>query len=405
MKNAPTRTDENRKNLQKTTTLVDNIVKKDMGVILTKNIPKMLRLMKTHIGTLAASMSTAGPEKRPVFTKADEEKFIESTGIPFRDVTKAIQRCKLIKNNFITLNNEFYILTSVLTSYCYRNKVVYKDIELGKVLNLYIALRIYKTAFSSFFNRYPPNREVMDATLERLENNRFNIKKYKTIYNTIEYIANSHYDNFKDILENPIDDNITYYIINIFNRIKLMMKTISNLYYENHEKGIKQGTDMLESETDDGETYLNDVENISTLVTINARKIYTNFVSDSVCNPKILRTACNITKISQSKMVITVNSMISSRDQLIETLIIKILSYYYSNGGKQIKSSRFLNEMKDVYAVSNTANKLIMEIKEILSEILKKYSKTFLETNNISTLSNLKKTLFYYMIMYICHVV
>ena len=389
-----------RKKLQKTTTLVDYTIK-NMDSKIIKSLPNVIRVIRPHITKLSSLMSTPGPEKRPVFTKIDEKKFIDSTGIPFRSVTNAISKCKLIKKTFITQTNEFFILSSLLIFFHYKNKTIYKKVEIGKVLNLYMGLRIYKNAFSSFFPNYLPNPDVMAATIEGLDSNRYNLKKYKTIYNTIVYIADSHYENFEEILKDPIDDNIIYYIINLYNRIKLMMRTIANLYYENHEKGVKQGTDVLLNETDDGETYLSEVENVSSLIVINSRKIYMSFISDNICNPKILRSVCKNTKISLSKMTITINKMIRSRDELIETLIIKILTYFYMNGGKQIKSTKFISMMYNVYSVSNTTNNTVLEIKEILDKLMRKYSKEYLQTNNVSSISNLKKTLFLYLIFYI----
>lgn len=393
-----------RKIIHKTTTLVDETIK-GKDEILIKSIPNIIKSIKNHIESLSSSMATAGPEKRPLFTKNEERRFIDATGIHFDSVTKAIKDCKMISKDFLTQTNEFYILISILISFYYNKKSIINKIEFAKILNLYLALRIYKAAFGAFFKYYTPNKEVMDATIERLNSNRYNLKKYKTIYNTIVYIADSHYENFESLLKEPIDDNITYYIINLYNRIKLMMKTISNLYYENHKKGIKQGTEVLQSENDEGETYLNDIENVSTLITINSRKIFLSFISDSICNPKILKSVCNTTKISFSKMTITINSMIKSRDELIETLIKKMLSYYYTTGGKTLKSTKFINSMIECYAVSNSSNKMILEIKDLLDKLMKKYSREYLETNNVSSLSNLKKTLFYYLIFYTVNVV
>lgn len=393
-----------RKNLHKTTTLVDTIIGKRENT-LVRHVPNMIKIIRPHIDIISSSMATAGPEKRPVFTKLHERDFIDSTGIPFNDVTKGIKSCKLISKDYLILNNEFYILSSTLISYHKNNNTVFGKVEFAKILNLYLALRIYKAAFGAFFPSYLPNPDVMAATIERLNSNRFNLKKYKTIYNTIVYIADSHYENFNDVLKDPIDDNITYYITNIYGRIKHMMRTISNIYYDYHKKGIKQGTDMMQSEADDGEMYLNDIENVSTLVNINSRKIYISFISDSVCNAKILRSVCSKTNISFSKMTSTINRMISSRDPLLEELITKMLSYFYTSGGRHIKSTKFLNMMVNVYSVSNTTNQSVLEIKEILHQLMVKYSKSFLETNNVGTISNLKKTLFLYIVFFSVEVI
>ncbi|MFW6047395.1 MAG: hypothetical protein ACOCP4_06405, partial [Candidatus Woesearchaeota archaeon] len=139
-----------RKNLHNTTVLVDEILRGNEKVI-DKNVTNMVKMMRSHMNKLSSLMSTPGPEKRPVFTKIHEKEFIDSTGIKFDSVTKAIRKCDLIDEKFVTQNNEFYILISILIAYHYKKKSVINKNSLGKILTLYLALRIYKAAFGAFF--------------------------------------------------------------------------------------------------------------------------------------------------------------------------------------------------------------------------------------------------------------
>jgi len=391
--------DSKPRKIVESTTLMDSIIIGNEKEI-EKHVMNTLRIMKPHMNELGAALATPGPENRPVFTKVHERKFIDASGIHFDDITKAIKNCDAISDTFTTQTNEFYIMVSCLISYHYKNKTIINKMEIAKILNMYLALRIYKAAFGAFFPNYLPNPDVMAATIERLNSNRYNLKKYKTIFNTIAYIADSHFENFEDILRNSIDDNVTYYITNLYSRIKQMMRLIANMYYENHEKGIRQGTDNMQSENDEGETYLNDVENVSSLVAINSRKIYMSFVSDTVANPKILRQVCKSTGVSFSKMTLTINTMMSSREPLVEDLVVKMLGLYYSKGGKTVKSTKFISEMYNVYSVSNSADKQILDIKEILHQVMVKYSKSYLLTTHAGQISNLKKTLWLYIVIY-----
>lgn len=388
-----------RKNLANTMTLRDGIIKgheKDID----SHTNQLLRVISPHITEMSSLMSTPGPEKRISFTKVHETTFIDNSSIHLSDIEKAITDCKIISKNFVTYSNPFYILISNLIGYHHRKHTVTGKVEVAKLLTLYLALRIYKAAFGAFYPNFVPNPEVMSATIEGLNSNRFNVKKYKTMFNTVVYISESHYENFADILDNPIDDNVIYYISNLYSRIKLMMRLITQMYYENHKKGIRQGTETLQSEGEDGETYLNEVENVSTLVAINSRKIYLSFVSDTVANPKILRNVCSITKVSFSKFTITIGKILDAREPMVETLLVKMLSYFYSSGGKSIKSPQFINMMVDVYKVSNSADQLILEIKETLDQIMKKYSAEYLKSSHAGMISAMKKTIHLYLTLY-----
>jgi len=402
----PAKTSRNiieRKNMKNTSFLYDGIVKNHKKEI-DSSIDTSMRVISKHINDLGMMLATPGPEKRISFSKINEDNFIESVGIDISNITNSINECPLIKKHFLTYTNPFYILISNLISYHYKNKTTHNKIEIGKVFNLYLTLRIYKAAFGTFFPNYLPNPEAMAATIENLGSNRFNIKKYKTIFATLVYISESHYENFHDILETPIDDNILYYISNLYGRIKLMMRLISNKYYENHANGVRQGTDNLQEEGSDGDMYLKEIDNVSTLVAINSRKIYLYFVSDSVANPKILRSVCEITGVSFSKMCITVNKMLESREPMIESLLVKILSHFYSSGGTVIKSAKFVNHSIEIYKVSNSADQTIIEIKRLLDSIMNKYSESYKMTSHVGLLSNMRKTIYLYIILYACDV-
>ena len=397
---AKTMRDTISRKLINTTVLRDNILKGNDKII-EEHTQNIIKVISPHISDISALMATPGPEKRISFTKVNEMDFINASGIPIESVNSGINNCKLISKTFLTYSNPFYILLSSLISYHYRNKTMNGTIEVAKLYTLYLSLRIYKVAFGTFFPNYVPNPETMAYTIENLESNRFNVKKYKTIFKTIIYISDTHYDNFKDILANPIDDNILYYISNLYGRIKQMMRLISNKYYENHEKGLKQGTDTLYSKGDeDSDDYLNNVENISSLITVNSRKIYYSFISDSVPNALILKNVCEQTGMSFSKMMITMSKVIDSKEPMIEELLIKMLSYFFLNGGTTIKSSKFINDMVACYTVSNSADENIISMKAILEKIMNKYSVEFLKSSHIAHKSMMRKCLFLYLVLF-----
>jgi len=385
-----------------TTDLYDSILKPYLSVLNNDNTLKLIKTILPHHGELTAALSTPGPQNRPKFTVQHENVFIEASGISGDAIVNGISKCFQIKKNFLTLSNNFIILIVLLISYHYKKKTVVKNIDVAEFLTLYLGMRIYKTVFGQFWPHYLPNQEVMAATIEGLDSNRFLIKKYKSVYKVIEYISKTHYsENFTDKLDKPLDRNIIYYFQNLYNRIHLMMKGIANAYYENHDKGIKTGSTTIQSEDGEGDTYLNDNESVSSLITSLSRKIFLKFMSDTVANPKFLKIACAATGMSASKMQMTVNSMLAAKESLIEEIVVKMLTVFFTNGGKEVKSAKFISTMVEVYSVSNTANDIIKEVKDLLDKIMKKYSKVYLQTANVNTQSRLKKTLFLYIVLYI----
>ena len=380
--------------------LFDNIIKPNLQLLGGNSVIDMLKVINPHYTSLLNTMSTPGPQNRPSFSGVDESNFIKSTKIDEEIISEGIGKCLNIKSNFRTLNTKFIILCCLLIFLHNHRKTMIKTLNVAEFLTKYLGLRLYKTAFSTFWPQYPPNASIMTATIDSMDSNRFNIKKYKSIHGAVEYISVSHFENFKLLLDDSSDKNIIYYVLNLRNRIHLMVKGIANAYYENEEKGNSTGTTTVQGEDDEGDTYMNDVDNVSALITKKSRKIFLSFINDTVANPEILRVACAVTKISVSKMQITINQMLENKEPILEDVIVQMLSHWYTSGGDDIKSKKFIAEMTKVYSVSNSSNVYILKVKELLEKILEKYSATFLKSNNAQTRSYLKKTLWYYIVIY-----
>ncbi len=394
-KNAPLRL----KNVVGTKHLYDNVLSPENVKLIEKNIPKTLKIMKKHIIDMGSDLSTKGPEKRIKFNKTHEIEFIESTGVDIESIKTGIKDCEIIREIFVTMNNPFYSLISLMIAHFYNNDIKVGKIEVAKTLNLYLTIRAYKARFGTSFP-YPPSSEVMDYTITHLKNNKYNIRKHGTMFKTLVYLSDSHYDNFSDVLENNIDDYVIYYVSNIYNRVSRMLVTIAREFFKNHDAGKGTGIDKMQNENGEGETYLETADNVSNLIAINSRKIYLNFIADSIVSPKILKNACNNTRTSYSKMMITMGKILESKDEEIEKIFIVILSYYYTNGGKVIKSPQFITDMIEMYKTSNTTNDYIKELKDLLGIMMDKYSEQYRLTSRASTLSDMKKTLFLYLVYY-----
>lgn len=274
------------------------------------------------------------------------------------------------------------------------------------LLSLYLAIKFYRMGFQNSFPQVDPNPQIMEAAMtDLMTSKRLSIKKYKTIFGVVNYIARSHYKNFQHRLDDPNDYNVTYYITNLLTRVKSIVNSMAKAYYKYQKAGIKQSTDQDMIEDENGDVYLNDnIENISKTIASNTRKYFTSFCSEITADRKALELATNISKISYYKSTITINSIISSKEPLVEELMMNMFSYFFLTGGKKIKSKEFTIKMEKIFATSNSVDKNIIAAKDILHKIMNKYSKEYVKTNNVSTISNMKKTLFLYIVFYILRV-
>jgi hypothetical protein len=378
------------------------------------HVMDIAKLVGKHVTEVAPGMSGAYPTVRIKFNKDNEANFVKECGVPLNDIVTAIKSSDAIKENFQILNNPFIIALSCLIHYHYKKKTMIKvgvskenpsgTIEFGLFLTIYMGIKFYRSAYGVSWKYFEPRADIMEAAMNDLTSNRLSIKKYKNMFGVVKYISEHQYNSFAEYLEDPFDSNITQYITNLTTRIRSVVKKIAEAYYKYQKEGIGQSTDQDMLEGEDGDMYLNDnIENISKTISATTRKYFTSFCNEITVNPKALSLACKLTSIGYDKTTITINSIINSKEEMIEDLMRNMFSYFFLNGGKKIKSKEFLSMMEKIFSVSNSIDPNINKAKDLLHTIMTKYSKEYVKTNNVSTISNMKKTLFFYIVFYVAY--
>lgn len=359
-----------------------------------------------HLSRIMDSLSAHGPTKRAPFTEMDVDNYFEAAGITREEILSAISQCKLIDPAWKKNNNEFYMLSTFIASVLYMNRenpeLKKKKLAPHKTVVLYLAIRMYSSIQIRQF-RYPPNEEVMDYTIDNL-NNKFKIKQFNTIFELIKFIAESHIENMGELLENPIDKNLIYFGTNLINRISSSMINITNEYLINHRSGKRNNTDVNVREDDEGDAYVDYVANISTQIDGTVRRIRIKLSSDSIVDVRLLKIAAKASQLSANKMQSVLDKVRESKSEHLYNLILNIIAYYLSAHKKPISSIRtehFGTTMIQTYRVSNTTNSFILKTKEILDAILSEASEEFLKTNRPATKTNMRFCVYAYIVLYI----
>ena len=121
-------------------------------------------------------------------------------------------------------------------------------------------------------------------------------------------------------------------------------------------------------------------------------------------NMALANLAAQITQVSQNEIRNVITHLTDKDTEDVRKLCELILILFLSdpkNDLSSIRTQEFLLTSIEIYKKSNTNDKVILDMKDILSKWLTKYSPKYNKTNRQATLSNFRKSIFVYFVLYI----
>lgn len=368
----------------------------------------ILKFIMEYIKNHIEQLSSRGPSRRVLWSKTDTFNFFKACNVVETEIRNVIKTVPQIKSNWEIGTNPLNLIMAVLICHFWQNRTEKEKKEKNYkstmvfILNLIFCIRFYSSIYMKYFE-YDPDEELMNSVIDELSG-RFNLKKMNNVYELLELIAYTNINNTIDIMNNPTDFNVYYFMTNLNGRINSTIRTIANAFYEKYEKTKHSSVEKMVETNSEGDDYLNETSSVSGDIANVVRKLLIKLAGESDIDTSILEIVCKQTKVSVAKMRVAINEMRDKDKETVGRLISLILSYYLGSLKKKkstIRSIGFISIMKKVYSVSNTNSELIIEIKEVLDILLKNHSKEYLTTNRAATLSNLKITCYLYWVMYI----
>ena len=109
-------------------------------------------------------------------------------------------------------------------------------------------------------------------------------------------------------------------------------------------------------------------------------------------------------QISVSALKNAINEILKRYDDEIKELVQLILQLFLEDGTKQprmIKSQSFFIFCSNIYLKSNTMDKSIIRIKDLLDKWLTETSENYTKTERIATKNNFRAALYFYFVLVI----
>jgi hypothetical protein len=393
---------------------VSYIFKQDIidkyGEQFIRNIPKIQAVIKSYIVKYASLYGLRAPTVRIPFTDYDKENLFKAAGISSNTVKSAIMQ---LHTNDISLKNRTIIdpfneLCAILTGYFFQNKARFKKPvdEYSypyHLTSLYLTMRFYCSVYYRSFPVADPSPDVMDYTIENLSR-KFLLKKVNNVYDIVKYYSETIIENMEDRLLRGADVDYVYFCTNLDTRIGGFMKSLAAQFYKNKEEKKRTQTETASRQNEEGEFFVGNTSNISSILESTVRKITTRFVSDNTVDEAIVDIACAKTKYSKQKFVIIINRIREHTDDKLKEVLSNIIMYYLLTSKKDIdtiRSKEFITTMINLYSISNTKNEIILKIKELLEQIISENAESILKEGNKNMLDRVKTSLYVYLVLFI----
>jgi hypothetical protein len=354
------------------------------------NIDIIKKFISEYIDRNNEKLSTLGPLYRTIFSMEDKERLFNVLELSPLQIKDGIKKSSYIQASWKKIADPFYIACVLAIRYA----TIKKEEELKTSLLIYFTLSLYPSLHFKYF-KYQPNENIMNYTINNLSN-KYKIKQLGTIYHTLlDTILVSHENEYTDIIRGW-DKDVADYINSGQARINSLLKNISDEYYTNHKN---QNYLNLEEEKETDDEFRTADSNIFSVERI-TNQVVLKLIVDGP-NIKLIDFSAKLCSVSVNELRNYINSMVlSDNREEIKTIVENIVFLYIfdeQNKVTEINSTKFMMYCIELYRKSNTLDKNIIKIKEILDLWLTRVD-VYKKTQRLATINNFRRAIFLFFV-------
>ena len=219
----------------------DAILKKVYPLIdkaLSSRMAQWKLCMSRFMQKRSTSLFDTMPCDRIVFNDNDRKDLFESLGISIVEVTEGMKETYYWGMDPFKpsqAKDPLSIVALCIVRYFLLKKDE-KNLDLSLVYQAFSG-KYYPSVHAGSFPLVAPSkyRHVMEYVVNNRLNQKFELKSQGTVIGAIRNISKTWVEAYFDMMKRFEDEDITYVIQQIHNRIKSFMKNIATLYYESYE--------------------------------------------------------------------------------------------------------------------------------------------------------------------------
>lgn len=344
-----------------------------------------------------AYITTIGPTIRPIFSRSEISKFIQTVGLTEPEIRDAIN--KTIKNKSVKywykLDNEIIVANILATRYF----EITGNQEYVKLCIGYMIFERYPSLHSKYYKHLGRSTDpnIMEYTINNISN-KYKIKQSASLWQALMEIATASYEHFKKDIIKGEDASICDYALRMQTSLNSFMRKISMAYHDNWTKG---NTTKVETEIFDDEKYYEGDSN-SLMIDKLTNKVVSHLVINGP-DMKLVEIAAKMNNVSVNLLRSYTQTMITEKQRAdIMVIVERILSLYLlseePHQASTIGTNEFLLYCLQLYKKSNTINKDIIKIKTILDRWLVELG-IMNKTSRDATINGFRKALYIFFVL------
>lgn len=359
---------------------------------LAKSANQLIAYINKYMDRNSEIIFAKGLYKQLVYVGEDLNILYKSIGFTDKEIALAIKETGQTKSSWVIFNRPDYWTLMMILKYFKDSK---KEKEF-KIVLMYFTLALYSSVFYDFTRGYGFNEAIMDYTINNLSN-KYDIKKLGSLFKALYKLADTCNETYIKYFDSFDDRLILEYIMNLRTRVKNFVKEIKSAY----EKNKASGKYLNYDQEDKSEENYYEVDNASFLIDRLSSKV-TNYCISNGVDMKISNLAAQLCEVSKVAIADALDKVIKTENKEIKELVSILLQQYLVDESKPaegIGSKNFITVALKIYAKSNTTDKNVIRLKDILDKWLNATCERYKKTERAATKNNLRKAIFMYFVL------
>lgn len=339
----------------------------------SSNVNKYKQFIGKYIQKKQKELYSYMPSKQIYYSNEDVDNFFKATNIDKKIIKEAIKETyyyKVPNFNPSYAKDESTVALLCVVRYFYKNKMN-KELDISEI-NMAFSGKMYASVFYKSF-RFEPAEYVMDYVINNMLSNKYDIIKYGNVINAVKSVTTTWVQAYPDRFNSFTDEDCTYLIQQLRNRINSFMYNIATIYY----KAYQDKNIYIAYDTDD---VSDDNYHIADNDAFKAQRALDNALS-YMANKGIDYPSCKVScnesiKFDELKSILENIFANKDNEPLIKEYITIMISLYFRDSKtKDIRDISFISY--SIKPTPNSKDKYVIKKKELLDKILVNNSENF----------------------------
>ena len=339
----------------------------------SSNVNKYKQFIGKYIQKKQKELYSYMPSKQIYYSNEDVDNFFKATNIDKKIIKEAIKETyyyKVPNFNPSYAKDESTVALLCVVRYFYKNKMN-KELDISEI-NMAFSGKMYASVFYKSF-RFEPAEYVMDYVINNMLSNKYDIIKYGNVINAVKSVTTTWVQAYPDRFNSFTDEDCTYLIQQLRNRINSFMYNITTIYY----KAYQDKNIYIAYDTDD---VSDDNYHIADNDAFKAQRALDNALS-YMANKGIDYPSCKVScnesiKFDELKSILENIFANKDNEPLIKEYITIMISLYFRDSKtKDIRDISFISY--SIKPTPNSKDKYVIKKKELLDKILVNNSENF----------------------------